>query len=72
LAVNGGVDRCIEDLLNKHDDAINEATIGFNKSVPKPTNLRPGYEMEYIKNYYACIGYSTPFDFEKTLEAEKY
>ena len=43
----------------------------FNKSVPKPTNLRPGYEMEYIKNYYAYISYSTPFDFEKALEAEK-
>ncbi|GES93514.1 hypothetical protein GLOIN_2v986619 [Rhizophagus clarus] len=27
--------------------------------------------MEYIKNYYAYIGYSTPFDFEKALEAEK-
>ncbi|PKY58986.1 hypothetical protein RhiirA4_481359 [Rhizophagus irregularis] len=26
--------------------------------------------MEYIKNYYAYIGYS-PFDFEKALEAKK-
>ena len=43
----------------------------FNKSVPKPTNLHSGYEIEYIKNYYAYISYSTPFDFEKALEAEK-
>ena len=43
----------------------------FNKSVPKPTNLHPGYEMKYIKNYYAYIDYSIPFDFEKALEAEK-
>jgi len=35
------------------------------------SNLRPGYEMKYIKNYYAYISYSTPFDFEKALEAEK-
>jgi hypothetical protein len=39
--------------------------------VPKPINLHPGYEMEYIKNYYAYISYSTSFDFEKALEAEK-
>jgi hypothetical protein len=39
--------------------------------VPKLTNLRSGYEMEYIKKYYAYIGYSIPFDFEKALEAEK-
>ncbi|GES79154.1 hypothetical protein GLOIN_2v151826 [Rhizophagus clarus] len=30
LAVNGGVDRCIEDLLNKYDDAINKAMIGYS------------------------------------------
>ena len=43
----------------------------FNKSVPKSIDLRPGYEMEYIKNYFAYNGYSIPFDFEKELEAEK-
>ena len=23
----------------------------FNKSVPKPINLRPGYDLEYVKKY---------------------
>ena len=27
----------------------------FNKSVPKPTNLRSGYKMKYIKKYYIYI-----------------
>ena len=43
----------------------------FNKFVPKPTNLHSDYEMEYIKNYYAYISYSIPFNFKKAFEAEK-
>ena len=40
----------------------------YNKSVPKPTSLRPGYDIEYIK---AHCGYHNPDQFEKTLNVEK-
>ena len=30
----------------------------FNKSVPKPVNLRPGYDLEYVNKYQGkCGGY---------------
>ena len=25
----------------------------YNKAVPKPINLHPGYDIEYIRNYYS-------------------
>ena len=28
----------------------------FNKSVPKPINLHPGYDLEYVKKYYMKYG----------------
>ncbi|RGB23385.1 hypothetical protein C1646_822144 [Rhizophagus diaphanus] len=40
----------------------------YNKSVPKPTNLRPGYDIEYIRNRY---GFLYPGQFEKMVEVEK-
>ena len=27
----------------------------YNKSVPKPINLRPGYDIEYIRNRYGFL-----------------
>jgi hypothetical protein len=43
----------------------------FNKSVPKPTNLRPGYDMDYIGTYKAYRGTVYPGEFGKMIEAEK-
>ena len=40
----------------------------YNKSVPKPINLRPGYDIEYIRNRY---GFLYPGQFEKMVEVEK-
>jgi hypothetical protein len=40
----------------------------FNKSVPKPTNLRPGYDIEYVRNRYH---FPYPGQFEKMVEVEK-
>ncbi|CAB5394336.1 unnamed protein product [Rhizophagus irregularis] len=40
----------------------------YNKIVPKPINLRPGYDIEYIRNKYA-FPYSGQF--EKMIEVEK-
>ncbi|GES94262.1 hypothetical protein GLOIN_2v1792321 [Rhizophagus clarus] len=38
----------------------------YNKTVPKPINLRPGYDIEYIRNRYQF-----PDKFEKMIEVEK-
>ena len=28
----------------------------YNKAVPKPVNLRPGYDMKHVTNYYnGCL-----------------
>ncbi|RIA82417.1 hypothetical protein C1645_881058 [Glomus cerebriforme] len=40
----------------------------YNKSMPKPINLRPGYDIEYIRNRY---GFLYPGQFEKIVEVEK-
>ena len=40
----------------------------YNKSVPKPTSLRPGYDIEYSKAY--CHIYSIE-QIEKMVEMEK-
>src|SRR5215207_5037886 len=40
----------------------------YNESVPKPINLRSGYDIEYIRNYY---GFPYPGQFEKMIEVEK-
>ncbi|PKY59018.1 hypothetical protein RhiirA4_514131 [Rhizophagus irregularis] len=40
----------------------------YNKIVPKPINLRPGYDIEYIRNRY---GFPYPGQFEKMIEVEK-
>ena len=40
----------------------------YNKIVSKPTNLRPGYDIEYIRNRY---GFLYPGQFEKMVEVEK-
>ncbi|GES96465.1 hypothetical protein GLOIN_2v986619 [Rhizophagus clarus] len=40
----------------------------YNKSVPKPINLRPGYDIEYIRNHY---GFLYPGQFEKMVEIER-
>ena len=50
--------KCIDIILDKV----------YNKSVPKPINLRPGYDIEYIRNSYRC---PYPGQFEKMVEAEK-
>ena len=39
----------------------------YNKSVPKPINLRPGYDIEYIRNRY---GFLYPGQFKKMVEVE--
>ncbi len=40
----------------------------YNKIVPKPINLRPEYDIEYIRNSY---GFPYPGQFEKMVEIEK-
>jgi hypothetical protein len=40
----------------------------YNKTVPKPINLRPGYDMEYVAN---CRYYSDYNQFKKMVEIEK-
>ncbi|RIA93210.1 hypothetical protein C1645_735688 [Glomus cerebriforme] len=40
----------------------------YNKTVPKPINLRPGYDMEYVAN---CYYYSDYNQFKKMVEIEK-
>jgi hypothetical protein len=40
----------------------------YNKSVPKPTSLRPGYDIAHIM---AQRGYSNSDQFEKTINVEK-
>ncbi|RGB23967.1 hypothetical protein C1646_676724 [Rhizophagus diaphanus] len=40
----------------------------FNKSVPKPINLRPEYDIEYIRNSY---GFLYPGQFKKMVEVER-
>ncbi|GBC04946.1 hypothetical protein RclHR1_05970003 [Rhizophagus clarus] len=40
----------------------------YNKTVPKPINLRPGYDIEYIRNTYQ---FPFPDKFEKMIEVEK-
>ena len=40
----------------------------YNKSVPKPINLRSGYDIEYIKNRY---GFLYPGQFEKMVKVER-
>ncbi|GES83367.1 hypothetical protein GLOIN_2v986619 [Rhizophagus clarus] len=47
------------------DIILNEV---YNKSVPKPINLRPGYDIEYIRN---CYRYHYPGQFKKMVEVEK-
>ena len=51
---------------NKFIDIILDEV--YNKSVPKPINLRPGYDIEYIRNQY---GFLFPGQFEKMVEVEK-
>ena len=41
----------------------------YNKSVPKPTNLYPGYDIEYIRKRYDFLYYSGQF--EKMVKIEK-
>src|SRR5688572_23959174 len=50
--------KCIDIILDKV----------YNESVPKPINLRPGYDMEYIRN---CYGFPYPGQFEKMVKVEK-
>ncbi|GBC05315.1 hypothetical protein RclHR1_06170019 [Rhizophagus clarus] len=40
----------------------------YNKTVPKPINHRPGYDIEYIRNTYQ---FPFPDKFEKMIEVEK-
>ncbi|RIA94653.1 hypothetical protein C1645_817708 [Glomus cerebriforme] len=40
----------------------------YNKSVPKPINLHPGYDIEYIRN---CYSFLYPGQFEKMVEVKK-
>jgi len=40
----------------------------YNQFVPKPINLHPGYDIEYIRN---CYGFPYPGQFEKMIEVEK-
>ena len=54
--------KCIDIILDKD----------FNKYVPKPTNLRPGYDIEYIGKYNAYCGVAyQATEFEKMIEVEK-
>ncbi|CAB5364108.1 unnamed protein product [Rhizophagus irregularis] len=41
----------------------------YNKSVPKPINLHPGYDIEYIIRN--CYGFLYPGQFKKMVEIEK-
>ncbi|CAB5371090.1 unnamed protein product [Rhizophagus irregularis] len=50
--------KCIDIILDKV----------YNNSVPKPINLCPGYDIEYIRN---CYGFPYPSQFEKMVEVEK-
>ena len=50
--------KCIDIILDKD----------FNKIVPKPINLHPGYDIEYIRN---CYGFPYPDQFKKMVEVEK-
>ena len=50
--------KCIDIILDKV----------YNKFVPKPANIHPGYDIEYIKNHY---GFFYPGQFEKMVEVEK-
>src|SRR5215204_992948 len=40
----------------------------YNKTVPKPINLRPGYDMEYVFN---CRPQTDNYRYEKVVEIEK-
>jgi hypothetical protein len=40
----------------------------YNKIVPKPINLRLGYNIDYIRNHY---GFLYPDQFKKMVEVEK-
>jgi len=51
---------------NKSIDIILDKV--HNQSVPKPINLRPGYDIEYIRNSYR---FHYPGQFEKMIEVEK-
>ena len=51
---------------NKFIDIILDKV--HNQSVPKPNNLRPGYDIEYIRNSYGC---PFPGQFEKMIGMEK-
>ena len=37
----------------------------FNKSVPKPVNLRPGYDLEYVNKYQGNAVVMTIIDLQK-------
>ena len=50
--------KCIDIILDKV----------YNQSVPKPINLRPGYDIEYIRNSYR---FPYPDQFEKMVKIEK-
>ncbi|SRR6266542_752355 len=52
--------------LNKYIDIILDND--YNKIVPKSINLRPKYDIEYIRN---CYGFSYPDQFEKIVEVKK-
>ena len=40
----------------------------YNKKIPKPINLRPGYDMEHVFNYYPQ---TDNYRYEKIVEIEK-
>ena len=40
----------------------------YNKIVPKPINLHPGYDMEYVFN---CQPQTDNYRYEKVVEIEK-
>ena len=42
----------------------------FNKTVPKPINLRPGYDMRYINAN--ARNYRCAFNLKKIIETEKH
>ena len=40
----------------------------YNKTVPKPINFRPEYDMEYVFNYYSQ---TDNYQYEKVVKIEK-
>ena len=40
----------------------------YNKTISKPINLRPGYDMEHVFNYYPQ---TDNYQYEKVVDIEK-